>query len=306
MNHYDLVFFCIENNVDNVRRYYRYYRKFINPRKIIVIGPFKIKKIVDAWSIKEIVFIDEDCIFEHMNYESVKDLIIKRTTDKKAYNRVGWYFQQFLKMAYATICEETDYLVWDADTVPLKKLHTMIGDGRRVFHVKREYNKVYFDTMNRLFRGLKRCEKYSFISEHMLIKKEIMNEIIDAIQNNQAIKGDSFWEKILYAVDKEELCGSGFSEFETYGTYVINRKPKEYVAVKWKSLREGTVFFGNSISERQGHMLSEKYDAISFEKHEAHMRISKLFNHVWARNLIVISLFEGVKELIKRISKKLA
>lgn len=292
---YKLVFLCTSGNVDNIKKYYGYYRHFIGYNKIVIIGPADVKSIVDGWEYNNIEYINEDQLYTELSYNNVKNLINERVVDGAAARRTGWYLQQFLKMAYATVCEEGNYLVWDADTLPLRNVHMVNEAGKNVFHVKTEYNKAYFDTMQRLVPDLIKKNNYSFIAEHMIINKDIMLKLIDEIEANKSLSGDSFWEKIIYAVDENELKGSGFSEFETYGTYVSERYPDRYVIAKWKSLREGTLFFGNRFTTEQAKMLSKKYDAVSFEKHDNHLKLSKLLNHKIFQNMFVIQIFEKLK-----------
>ena len=109
---------------------------------IIVIGKSSLQKLCNTN--KCITFYDEDKIFPELSFTSVKDVINQRNLNTC---RTGWYFQQFLKMAYALICEEPNYLIWDADTIPLKKYDT----EKLNFDVITEYRKAYFDTINKLF-----------------------------------------------------------------------------------------------------------------------------------------------------------
>ena len=91
-------------------------------------------------------------------------------------------------------------------------------DGKTLFNLKEEYNKPYFNTMNKLL-DIKNSKvvKGSFISEHMLFSKEIVLELLDRIESNKKIDGEYFFEKILFSINKNDLNKSGFSEYETYG-----------------------------------------------------------------------------------------
>ena len=301
---YNLVLLCTEQNINNVLKYYEYYKDYIEFKKIIVIGPQIIENVIKNKK-NDICVIDEDSIYQGMTYKNVKELIHKRVPDGTADNRTGWYFQQFLKMAYSQICEEDDYLVWDADTIPIKTVLMKNKAGKRIFHTKEEYNKTYFDTMHRLNGDLNKLVNESFISEHMLINCIIMSDLIRTINQNNRLMGESFWEKIIYAIDENEIKGSGFSEFETYGTFVSFKYKGMYVNENWYSLREGTVFFGDSINFNQTKMLSKKFDAVSFEKHNIHILMSKFLNKRCFQNLGIISMYENTKALFSKIKNKI-
>ena len=59
---------------------------------------------------------------------------------------------------------------------------------------------------------------------------------------------------------------SGFSEFETYGTFVNKYYINTYDIRPWKSLREGSQYYNpNYLTDKDIQNISKNYDAISFE-----------------------------------------
>ncbi len=73
-------------------------------------------------------------------------------------------------MQYCKLCKDKYYLIWDCDTIPIKKVNMFSNDRKPYFDVKEEYNKPYFITMEKLLPELGKKYNYSFISEHMLIR----------------------------------------------------------------------------------------------------------------------------------------
>ncbi|MCR5773086.1 MAG: hypothetical protein K6G87_17825 [Butyrivibrio sp.] len=74
---------------------------------------------------------------------------------------------------------------------------------------------------------------------------------------------------ILRSLNASELMDSAFSEFETYGTYVMTKHPKEYLLRSWNSMRYGAMFFDKDvINENDFTWLSKDFFAISFEKNQ--------------------------------------
>jgi hypothetical protein len=103
------------------------------------------------------------------------------------------------------------------------------GGDKCFFTMKSEHHVPYFKTINVLFDGaIFKLTNKSFIAEHMMVDKDIMMEIIRKIESNRKINGNKFYEKILYAIDDNEIAGSGFSEFETYGNYVLKYYPEKH------------------------------------------------------------------------------
>ena len=169
-------------------------------------------------------------------------------------------------MSYSKICENEYYLLWDSDTFPIKPVK-MFENGFPIFDLKNEFNRPYFTTLNRLIPDLK-FSKFSYISEHMIIKTEFMRKLIETIENNINIPGQFFWEKILLSIDKKNIIYSGFSEFETYGSFVDNYYKNCYKHRIWSSKRDMVKYYNNidNLSNNDLQWLSKDYDAITFEK----------------------------------------
>lgn len=180
----------------------------------------------------------------------------------------GWYYQQFLKMQYAFICQDEYYMVWDGDTIPCRKVKMFQEEtGKPYLDMKHEFHQEYFDTMSVILPGFRKVIERSFISEHMIIRPDIMRELVREIEKNNAIPGIRFWEKIINAIPMEKIQDSSFSEFETYGTYVALKHHNSYMLREWHSFRLGGSFYDiNGISDRDFAWLSKDFDAISFEK----------------------------------------
>ena len=123
--------------------------------------------------------------------------------------------------------------------------------------------------------------KKSFISEHMLMNKEIMKELISAIESNDSLKGEKFYEKIIYSISPEKLTSNSFSEFETYGTFTVLKHMEVYRLRDWHSFRYGGDFFDSKkISDEDFEWLSHDFHAISFEKgHEVREDHKNLFDN---------------------------
>ena len=180
-------------------------------------------------------------------------------------NRTNWYEQQFIKMAYSRICKKKYYLVLDLDTIPIRPIK-MFKNNIPFFDMKTEHHKPYFKTLKRLFPDL-HFYNQSYISEHMMIKVRLMKKLLNDIEMNKNIPGKVFWEKILMCIDIKDIKYSGFSEFETYGTYVDNKFPNIYKHRKWYSRRDASFFFNNSdnLEEKDIKWLSKEFHALSFE-----------------------------------------
>lgn len=262
MHKYDVYLILNYKEWENAKKTIPYVKKNLGARNVFVVSSRELLK----QDIGDCSFIDENEVFYGLSYSSVKNYL----SDLGALtNNTGWYLQQFIKFAIAYICKDDYYLVWDADTVPLNKLSFFDENGKPYFNLKREYFFSYFKTIKNLF-NCDKLTKESFISEHMLFNKAFLIEMLDSIDNNQNLKGDNFWQKILHASD---LLGFDyikkdqrfFSEFETYGTYMDNFHPEVYSKRKLRTLRFGADFLGIDPDEQILEWASKDFDTISFE-----------------------------------------
>ena len=254
LENYDIVITTHASHVAQLSHGLPLINEYLGHDKIIMLSsaaayePFKAAGI--GW-------LDENAVLNDMNLSSIRELIAKRGGIP---GRAGWYFQQFLKMYYAFVCEKEYYLIWDADTIPLKPLYFRNRFGQMFFNMKTEHHLPYFETMSRLFKEpMKFVEgsNPSFISEGMIIKTSVMRELVEELG------GKDFWRNILNAIDQKDINGSGFSEFETYGTWLFNKYPQLYKSRPLETQRHGASTFGRILNDEELRRLP--YDTISFE-----------------------------------------
>lgn len=265
---YDAVLMVTPDKLELLQKTYFYLCKNLGAKKVILVANSRCKREIEEMfkNVGQIEYLDENEILDGLNYESVKKILCSICGNSY---RTGWFFQQFLKMAYAFRCKDDYYLVFDADTVALNPISYFDSDGRPQFIVKREYYNFYFHTIDVLFDGeVKRMdENVSYIAENMMISKQIMLAMINDILANEKLEGRTFYEKILRAVDRKVVMDTGFSEFETYGNYVMRFYPETYAQIRMRTQRLGSFLLGQNPSKEQLEWMSKDYDIVSFERH---------------------------------------
>lgn len=301
MEKFDVIIPVLYDDLKIVMDYYPLFKKNLPIKKIILVGNDKVKNELE--NDNRFFFINEDKIYKGMTLDSIRESLRNLGDSEK---RGGWYFQQFIKMAYAYICEGEYYIVWDSDTIPLKEI-TFKDKSSDIcfFNIKNEYNKPYFTTINTLFQcDLEKVIEGSFITEHMIFNCTIMKELIEKINSNQKIKGNSFWEKVLNAININDISGSGFSEFETYGNYYYKYYPEKFQIRKLKTIRYGKVLFGEKPTNQQLEWVAKKYDTISFEKSHLRSRFYQIWSNNFFYKIIPFECFEKFLNGIKKIKHK--
>ena len=266
-------------------------------KQFVIIGSDDIKDYID--NIENIIFIDENQLFNGLDIQKIKKILIEKT---KSDQRAGWYFQQFLKMAYSFICEDEYYLVWDSDTLPLKKIEFFSKSNNPFFSYKsfEKNDLVYFNTINKIFNyNIKlNSETKSYVVEHMLFKTEIMKELIFNIENNAELEGNSFFEKILNSISKKHINLSGFSEFETYVAFTRKNYPDLYEFRHWNNLRCGKVFVGSSPNKKVLDWISKEFISISLERYDKEWKIFR-FDFLKRINFKYIYMFSSPIIIVK-------
>ena len=268
---YPCVIPTVIQDYERAKDYFKTFFDMLPICEIILIGPDDVQTQVDKdinsgfFEDYNVSFIREDSLVPLSSIKPIFNAQLKDTTQPNP-SSINWYYQQFLKMAYAQICDSDYYLCWDSDTIPLRKIKMFNDDGKPYLDTKSECNQSYFATIERILGFNKIIEK-SFISEHMLFSKNFMLELIDDILKAN-YPGDTFPEKIIYSLGNDNLV-RGFSEFETYGTFIGMKHPSAYKLRAWKSFRNLGFFVSiSNFSKADKEWLSKDYDAVTFEKYQ--------------------------------------
>lgn len=187
---------------------------------------------------------------------------IAQALDCTNQHRVGWYLQQFVKIA-AVLTHQDDevVLIWDADTVPLKHLDFVDTQGHLVYYQGEEYRKSYFDFLERALH-LKRTQNFSFIAQSLVMRVSWVRELLKDLERNAQLP---WMDAILSYVDPFEPAG--FAEFETIGTWIWHHHRNEIVISDRPWYRNGFSLVGNplALSDSVCRGLAKRYDFISFE-----------------------------------------
>ncbi len=243
----------------------RYVLKNLDPKNLFIITDIRFKRFLPREILQnnKCVVLDENSLIEELNIDIIKSLFEGVGRDKL---KAGWYYQQFLKMAFARseFCDTEYYLSWDSDTIPLRKIDFFNENGSPYFTMKTERHEPYFTTIEKLL-CISKFNIHSYIAENMIFKKSIMLELINCMQSNNLIQGDIWYEKIIYALEPESVSPMGFSEFETYGNFCFNFYPGLYKERTLPSFREGGLIRGRFVTDQILRKLSFDQAIATFE-----------------------------------------
>ena len=263
---YDIIIPVAFRDYIFLKKTIKYIKKNLTANHIYIITHTDMLDIMPS-SIRndlQCIIVDENAIIDSISYNKIKNLLIKYLYKDQ---RVGWYLQQFIKMGFAQskYCNTDYYLSWDADTLPVKPIEFFSNDDHPYFDMKSEHHQPYFDTIEKLFK-ISNTNSKSYIAEHMMFNRKIMNQLINEIENNEFLLGDNWAEKILSSGNPNDQFV--FSEFETYGNYCYNKYPDLYSERQLPSFRAGGVIMGRFISNKIIEQLSIDVYIASFELYD--------------------------------------
>ena len=215
---------------------------------------------------KKNIFVIDESIFPF----SISDLLAIYPKQ----NRVGWYFQQLLKLYAGSVIPDIlqDYLVIDADVFFMRPINTCSTDGQVIFDVGSEFHPPYFKHMLRLHPCFKRMstrnikvidsgkpsftmfnnrntinEFVSGINHHMMFRKQWLDELFLMVEASCKEPSTPFWKIFMQCVDEHlnhapEIIESGASEYELYFHFLLQFHPNEIILRKlnWKNVGRNT------------------------------------------------------------------
>lgn len=260
-----------------------YVAENINPQKIFVVLDMRLSCYVPKVIVNDarVTLVDENQLVPGVSFSSIRTLLSNHGLPVR---RTGWFLQQFLKLGFckSELCDTEYFLTWDADTLPLRKLNFFLEDGSPIFTKKKEHNQAYFDTLAKLMT-LPRLADFSYIAEHMMFHKDILNEMLAEIEKSD-VEGETWYEKIVNATNPDDI--NSFSEFETYGNYCLNHYPLKYQTQTLNTFRKAGYIAGRFISDRKLRYMSFDLDIASFELGDYPCGIEKFICYGYHKYLI--------------------
>jgi len=207
---------CAERDIDVWSVASTYIRRYIDAENYVVIVPdSEVEKFRQRTDSSFQVIPESTCIGR---YEQQ----VRKIGAAGASERTGWYLQQLIKISFLETADEDElFLIWDADTIPLKPLKFVDDDGTLLYYQGDEFHRPYFTSISKLL-GMQKTVNYSFIAQCFPIKGSWAKEFFSYIEKRHS---SSWIEALIDSIDFTEA--SGFSEYETLGTYFSSVHPTE-------------------------------------------------------------------------------
>ena len=150
-------------------------------------------------------------------------------------DRIGWYLQQLIKLYSGFVIKDilNNYLVIDSDTYFYKST-TFFNGNLPLYNIGTQYHRPYFEHLNKLHPTLTKQTHFSGICHHMMFQINIIIELFKLVEEYH---NDIFYIIFLKCINKNNILGSGASEYEIYFNYLhIYHKNKFLIRqLKWKN-----------------------------------------------------------------------
>lgn len=150
--------------------------------------------------------------------------------------RVGWYYQQLLKLYAPLVIPgiSPNVLILDSDAIFLNPVSFLNENNGGMYNHGIEYHAPYFQHAARLIPGFhKEFERYSGISHHMIFQKPIIEALLEEVERHH---GGPFWHIFCRLVSPTDIF-AGASEYEIYFNYVFARTNQVSLRpLKWRNI----------------------------------------------------------------------
>ncbi len=137
----------------------------------------------------------------------------------------GWVIQQLVKFASVLRDPSTPTLILDSDTVLLSPKTWVDGNGVQLLQVANEFEPRYFPFMENFF-SIQKSLGVSFVTHHQLMQPSIVAAMFP--EGQQSIV--NWW------MASQESPGAFLSEYESYGSYALEKYPSQVRLGSWSNL----------------------------------------------------------------------
>ncbi len=225
----DVVIPCADTDLQALELCIKGVKENIDVRRIIIVSPRPLTDNAEWFDEKKYPFSKFDIALQMLGDETAAKQFLHAP-----YSRIGWIYQQFLKLYAQKVIPNisANVLIIDADTIFLNPVTFVGHQGEGLYNVG-DYgaHPPYFVHMQKLIPGLSKVfSAYSGICHHMLFQKPGLDDLFDMIENYHHMDA---WKAMARFINPYE--GSGISEYEMYFNFIFTRTDQMKIRpLKWE------------------------------------------------------------------------
>jgi len=231
----------LKGNIPIIKENLKNFNKLYTDNYFYIVCPKKDKKFFSK-KIKnnKVFFIEEESLIKFSKFKKISNNYLKKTIYyDKIQDRLTWYYQQILKIAFLINFAEQkkeNIIIWDADTILIDKI-TFFKKKNSNYHGTTSYfHKAYYST-NSFILGKLPNYFISSLTQFTSITPNEINFLVKKLSNKKKrLKNTSEWitHIIMKSISTVHLQynGSMFSEYELIGesNLLYNFKKQELVS----------------------------------------------------------------------------
>lgn len=233
----------LKRDLPLILKNFQSFKKLYETINIYIICPSKeLAHFKEKLNYDEFIIIPEDEIISFKEFELIFIKESKNISYKSQFRkRLTWYYQQILKISFMISFvndKKKNLIIWDADTILLKKIDFYVADKSINYGNFNEFHKQYYATNKKI---LNKFPKYfisflnQFISatveEVFLLEKELFKEV-KIEKKNLPLKLSELILRSIF-LEHKTYNGSMFSEYELIGqsNYLQNNTKQKPILV---------------------------------------------------------------------------
>lgn len=203
-------------------------------RRVIVVSARPLTDQAEWFDEALYPFSKMDCALDLMkgDKKAARDLV------KKPSSRLGWYYQQLLKLYAPFVIPgiSSNVLILDSDTIFLNPVEFVNSECEGLYNPGTEYHLPYFTHAERLLPGFSRVFDYSGISNHMLFQRPVLEKLFATVETQHKIP---FWQAFCRCVALKDFPKSGASEYEIYFNFLFKDSNQAHIRIlKWANISD--------------------------------------------------------------------
>ena len=236
----------LKRDIPLILKNYLNFKKFYKQITIYVICPSKeLFFFKDVLNYKEFQIIPEDHIISLNDFEKIFFQCSRKINYKSEFkSRLNWYYQQILKLSFMFNFfneKRKNLIIWDADTIILKKISFFEKDKSINYGTFNEFHKQYYITNLKLLGTLPQYY-ISFLNQFVSVTSDeilfLEKKLFHEKNKDKSKLPFKISELILKNIFSEHKIynGSMFSEFELIGqsNYLLNNtKQKPILSLRF-------------------------------------------------------------------------
>lgn len=291
-----------------VKENYNNFCKLYDKINFYIICPeLQISEFKNNLNYSNIHLINENSIISLEDFKkNLRDTKLNNEFYQKLNSRISWYYQQVLKLSFIidfSIKYRENVLIWDADTIILKKIKFFNEKKSISYGTLSEFHFPYFNTISSIFKKLPKNYISSLLQFSAATPEEIdfLKENLNRYYNIENLNISQWISKIVIKsiVEANKVYdGSMFSEYELIGISKIlqHQNIKQKIMLTLRSRLDGKLSKNQLNLSKFFNFMHVTYEHSHHKKYSKDMLMrqqkwTRLF-HILLKNIIKVITYK--------------